>query len=88
MFKWKTIWNYETLNRLFDPILLWSMHDMHIEPKSYKFKLLGKLVVQHGIRVRVMGLSHGNVMLGEGFLGCNNSVFKPKDESPKWWFLE
>ena len=56
---------------------------MHIEPKSYKFKLLGKLIVQHGIRVRVMGLSHGNVMLGEGFLGCNNSVFKPKDESPK-----
>ena len=25
-------------------------HDMHIEPKSSKLKLLGKLVVQQGIR--------------------------------------
>ena len=24
-------------------------HDMFIEPKSYKFKLLGKLVIQHSI---------------------------------------
>ena len=24
-------------------------HNMHIEPKSYKYKLLGKLVVQHHI---------------------------------------
>ena len=25
-------------------------HDMHIEPKSCKFELLGKLVIQYGIR--------------------------------------
>ena len=25
-------------------------HDMHIEPKSYKLKFLGKLVVQHGVK--------------------------------------
>ena len=25
-------------------------HDMYIEPKSYKFKLLVKLVIQHSIR--------------------------------------
>ena len=24
-------------------------HEMYIEPKSYKFKLLGKLVIQHSI---------------------------------------
>ena len=26
-------------------------YDIHYEPKPYKLKLLGKLVVQHGIRV-------------------------------------
>ena len=25
-------------------------HDIHIEPKSCKLKLLGKLIVQHGVK--------------------------------------
>ena len=31
---------------------------MHIEPKSYKLKLLRKLIVQHGIRVWFGKRSH------------------------------
>ena len=30
-------------------------HDIHCGSKSYKFKLLGKLVVQHGIRALLSG---------------------------------
>ena len=32
-------------------------HDIHIEPKSWKSKLLGNLVIQHGIRVWFDGRS-------------------------------
>ena len=33
------------------------MHDIHCEPKSYKLKLLEKLVIQHGIRALFSGKS-------------------------------
>ena len=30
---------------------IFGVHDIHCVPKSYKLKLLGKLVVRHGINV-------------------------------------
>ena len=33
------------------------VHDMHGEPKSYKLKLLRKLVTQHGIKAFFGGMS-------------------------------
>ena len=37
-------------------IVFVKKHNMHIEPKSWKLKLLGKLIVQHGIRLHFLYL--------------------------------
>ena len=42
----------EDINNIFVRV-----HDIHCGPKSYKRKLLGKLVVQHGIIALIVGRS-------------------------------
>ena len=56
------------------------VHHIHYGPKCYKYKLLGKLVVPHGIKALFGGRSCLNLTIAYLFTQLIKPVCKPKNK--------